>query len=46
MKRLFSLIAGVAVGYWLVTKAAPAMRADLENVWAVYDDIYNWGDEW
>lgn len=50
MKHLFSLAGAFAVGYWLVTKAAPVLQAkiesmDLDTVWAVYDDMHNWGDE-
>lgn len=42
MKQLITLAVGFAVGYWVVTKAAPYVQAkveamDLDTVWDVWD---------
>jgi hypothetical protein len=46
MRDLLYLAAGFAVGYWVVTKAAPAIQAriealDLDAVWEIWD-----AEEW
>jgi len=42
-KQLIAAVAGFALGYWVVTKAAPALQAkieslDIDTMWAIFND--------
>lgn len=43
MRALLALVAGLVVGYWVVTKAAPSAQAwymslDLDEAWDVFNE--------